>query len=105
MGEHQKHNSVIFSIQHCSENTALCTENMVLLVTCIIFGSLKVAKPKDLLTRNALNQLKHLPLSYNMKNSTCSGALLYLLNPLWTHHKNFINNTEAMTQVLCILKI
>jgi len=41
-------------------NTVLRTENIALLAMCVTnFESLKVAKTNDLLTRNALNQLKH----------------------------------------------
>jgi len=59
-GELQTNNSAIFSIQHSSENTALRTQNKVLLGICITnFESLKVDKMNNLSTRNALSQLKH----------------------------------------------
>jgi len=59
MDEHQTNKSAVFSIQHSLENTELCVENTASLVTCVTnFELSKVAKMNNLLTRNALNQLK-----------------------------------------------
>jgi len=79
MGEHQTNNSAIFSIQHTSENTELCMENIALhmentalLVTFVTnFESLKVSKTNNLSTRNVLNQLKYL---CNMKKALRHGS-------------------------------
>jgi len=83
VGEHQTYNSVIFSIQHCSENTALCTENIAKLVTCIInFEWLKVAETNNLLARNALNQLKYCQthLGEGLKPNTALGFASYCIS-------------------------
>jgi len=67
VGEHQMNDSAIFFHIAFFGNAALHTENAALLVACVTnFELLKVAKTNDLSTRNALNQFKAPPHSYNV---------------------------------------